>query len=509
VPHVITQSCCSDASCVYACPVNCIQPTPDDPGFLAAEMLHIDPVTCVDCGACVNACPVGAIKPHKTLTEAEQPYLQINRDYFSAPRPRPLLARPPARLQVRAGREPLRVAVVGSGPAAMYAADEVLTIPGAQVDVYERLDEPYGLARFGVAPDHRLTRQVTRQLDVIAAQPGLRLHLSTEVGTDITHRQLLGSHHAVIYAVGAAADKPLGIPGAELAASATQFVAWYNGHPEHADRDFDLSQPRLVVIGNGNVALDVARILTADPDALADTDIAPHALAALRSSRVQEVVIAARRGPEHSAFTLPELVGLAAVPGVDLLTERGDFAGPGAGNHTGPHPDPGATAALATAIPGDDLKLAMLHGLPHADTLPGTAASRRRIRLRYGLTPVRVTGSDRATGVEFDRETLAAGTVLTSIGYRGVPLPQLPFDELAGTIPNTAGRVIDPRSGEPVPGTYVAGWIKRGPSGFIGTNRSCAQETVRALVEDFSAGRLGSERFTGAPKGTDKVALAS
>ena len=464
MPHVVTQSCCSDASCVYACPVNCIQPTPDDPAFLLAEMLYIDPTTCVDCGACVGACPVGAIKPHTKLTVAEQPFELINAAYYAEqPRPRPLLAPVEAPLEVRRRPEPLRVAIVGSGPAAMYAADELLTIPGALVDVYERLPVPYGLARTGVAPDHERTRQVSRQFDLIRRRPGLRLHLGVDVGRDVTHEQLAATHHAVIYAVGAATDRRLEIPGIELpgVASATDFVAWYNGHPDHLDRRFDLSHRRAIVIGNGNVALDVARILTIDPERLRGSEISPSALHTLRRSRIEEVIVVGRRGPEHAAFTLPELVGLAGTPGVDLLTADG-IAG----------------ASLR------DPKLELL-----ARIEPSGAP--RRIILRYRRSPTAVLGTKRAEAVEFAaadrpgaRETIESGLVLTAIGYRGVPVAGLPFDPHTGTVPNVAGRVLER------PGVYVAGWIKRGPTGFIGTNRSCALETVRSLVADDNAGRL-------------------
>jgi ferredoxin--NADP+ reductase len=481
MPHVVTQSCVGDGSCVFACPVNCIQPTPDDPAFETVEMLHIDPATCVDCGACVAACPVDAIKPHTQLREGEQPFLTINAHYHRVPRPRPVLApvRPP--LTVRDRGLPLRVASVGSGPAAMYAADEILTIPGAQVSVFERLPVPYGLVRSGVAPDHRRTRRVARQLDRIRRQPGLRMHLGVEVGRDITHDELLGTHHAVIYAIGAASDRRLEIPGIELpgAATATEFVSWYNGHPDHRDRTFDLSHRRAVVIGNGNVALDVARILTIAPETLAESEISPPALQTLRESRIEEVIVVGRRGPAHSAFTLPELVGLKATPGVTLAVE-------------GP----------LTADAAEDAKLAFLRGLG------STGGAGRRITLRYLLSPTAVHGRERVEAIEFERnrvegvaveptgqrERIPAGLLLTSIGYRGAPLAGLPFDDHTGTIPNHRGRVLDPISETVLPGVYVVGWTKRGPTGFIGTNRGCAQGTVEALVEDFNRGMLTAAR---------------
>ncbi|MBO0768916.1 MAG: FAD-dependent oxidoreductase [Solirubrobacterales bacterium] len=487
MPHVVTQSCCSDASCTYACPVNCIQPTPDDPDFLAAEMLHVDPATCVDCGACVTACPVEAIKPHTALTEAEQPYLDINRLYHEgrarAGAKRDLLARPVPRLHVKRRPEPLRVAVIGSGPSGLYAADEVLTIPGAEATIYERLAEPYGLARFGVAPDHRRTRRISGQFEQIRSAKGLKFKLGVEVGRDVTQAELLDEYDAVIYAVGAAADRKLAIPGAELpgVTSATDFVAWYNGHPEFRDMEFDLSAERAVVIGNGNVGLDVARILTTDPERLAQTDISERALAALRASNLNEVVITGRRGPREASFTLPEILGLASAPGVELVV------------------DP----AVSAEIPGSKLEwLSRLSAASRAGT--------RKIHLRFYVSPARVHGTERVTDVEFAKTrsqtesgyagtgTLAtnehtridAGLVLTSIGYGAEPVADLPFDDTTRTVPNHQGRVVDPVTGDPQPGTYVTGWIKRGPSGFLGTNRSDSQETVRALVEDFNAGRL-------------------
>ncbi|WP_249010614.1 FAD-dependent oxidoreductase [Conexibacter sp. DBS9H8] len=489
MPHVITQSCCSDASCTYACPVNCIQPTPDDPDFLTAEMLCVDPTTCVDCGACVSACPVEAIKPERALTEAEIPFLEINRLYHvrraqAGVVDRPLLARPPARLQVRASAPPPSVAVVGSGPAGLYAADEILTVPGARVTVFERLSEPYGLARFGVAPDHRRTRRISTQFAQIRRSRGLSFELGVDVGTDVTRDELLGRFDAVIYAVGAAADRPLTLPGADLlgVSSATRLVAFYNGHPDAGDATFDLSGPRAVVIGNGNVGLDVARILTTEPDRLAETDIAPAALAALAASELEEVIVTSRRGPEAAAFTLPELLGLASAPGVELCLD--------------PDVDVAGT------------KLEWLERLPAA-----VRAGRRRVRLRFGLTPERFLagpeGGPHLGAVVFSTpdgvtETVPARLALTSIGYRAVPVPGLPFDPESHTVPHAAGRVIDPTTGAPLPGTYVTGWIKRGPSGFLGTNRSDAQETVRSLIEDHNAGRLGGRQ----PGGSTGVPVA-
>ncbi|BCK57576.1 FAD-dependent oxidoreductase [Nocardia wallacei] len=487
MPYVVTQSCCSDASCVYACPVNCIHPTPDEPDFLSAEMLYVDPQACVDCGACATACPVDAITSSKKLTDEQKPFIEINAEFYRQARPRPVLAKPIPAAAVEPGRGPLRVAIIGSGPSAMYAADELLTQPDVSVTVFDRLPVPYGLARHGVAPDHTRTRQVSRLFDTIAAQPGFGSYLNVAVGEHVSHDELLRHFHAVVYAVGASADRKLGVPGEGLPGnvSATEFVAWYNGHPDHAGREFDLSQRRAVIVGNGNVALDVARILTVDPETLSGTDVSPAALEALRHSKIEEVVVVGRRGPAESAFTVPEFVGLLGSD-VDIVVE----------------------GEVPEAIPGMsqkvEQKLRLLRGV--ADRPVG---ARKRIVFRYLSSPTALLGTDRVAGIELERnelrttedgtvraagtgvvETLDAGLVLTSVGYRGVALPGLPFDERADVIPNEQGRVLDAPGGAVFPATYVTGWIKRGPTGFIGTNKSCAQETIRQLVDDFNSGRL-------------------
>jgi len=500
MPHVITQSCCSDGSCVYACPVNCIHPSPDEPGFATAEMLYIDPAACVDCGACVSACPVGAIAPDTRLEPKQLPFIELNAAFYpkreAKPPPTsklaPVLEAP--YVQPRAGG-PLTVAIVGSGPAAMYAADELLTQHRVRVNVFERLPMPYGLVRAGVAPDHQSTKRVTRLFDGIAGRRGFRFYLNVEVGTHLAHDELLAHHHAVVYAVGAPNDRRLdidgmGIPGTR---TATEVVAWINGHPEYTDLPVDLGHERVVVIGNGNVAFDVARILTTDPDALARTDISDHALAALRASRVTEVVIAARRGPAQSAFTLPELIGLTSTCEVVLDAADHDLV----------------VRDLAEASdPLTRNKLEILSKLGDAST----PVTRPRIRLAYRLTPNRVVGDGRAEGVEFtatgadEVRRLSAGLVLTSIGYRGKPIRGLPFDESAAVVPNDGGRVVEPSTGTPVRGSYVAGWIKRGPTGFIGTNKSCAAETVHSLVADYNRGLLADpEDGRAKPAALDKL----
>ena len=502
MPHVITQACCNDASCVFACPVNCIHPTPDEPDFATSEMLYIDPDACVDCGACVRACPVDAIVPHIKVMPEQLPFLEINRSFYPE-RPAgvklpptsklaPIL--PAAELHQR-GRHPLTVAIVGSGPAAMYAADELLTQQGVLVNMFEKLPTPYGLVRAGVAPDHQRTKLATRLFDEISWRRGFQFFLNVEVGKHLSHADLLAHHHAVLYASGALHDRRLEIDGMGLpgTGTATEIVGWYNGHPEFADLPVDLSHERVVIVGNGNVALDVARVLTADPDRLARTDIADYALAALRESAVQEVVIVARRGPISSAFTLPELVGLTQTAEVVLDAE----------DH--------ARVRDELATVQDNLtrrKLEILSKLGDA-SVPIT---RPRIRFAYELTPQRVMGDSRCSAVEFtitgtdQPRRLDAGLVLSSIGYHGTPIADLPFDDAAGVVPNEGGRVIDPATGQRVPGAYVSGWIKRGTNGFIGSNKADSLKTIQTLAADYNADLLSEP--VGGPRAVARMVHA-
>lgn len=455
--YVVTQACCADASCVVACPVNCIHPAPGEPGFAEAEMLYVDPRSCVGCGACVTACPVDAIKPQHALTPAERPFSVLNAAYYEefSHSDRPPLAVVAKQRRLAAPR-PVRVAVVGAGPAGLYVADELLRHPEVTVDVFDRLPTPYGLLRAGVAPDHQHTKQAARLFRAIEEQPGFRYLLGVEVGRDVTQAELAERYDAVVTCVGAASDKRVGIAGEDLpgSLSATDFVAWYNGHPERQHLAVPLHHERAVVIGTGNVALDVARILTADPDELALTDMALGAWAALAGSAVREVVVLGRRGPDDAAFTLPELIGLAGLSSINVLLDTGG-------------------AEISTT--GERGRL--LRELASREPTAG----RRTIVLRFRAVPTAVVGAASVEGVRVnDAETIEAGLVLRAVGYRGQPVAGLPYDEASGTVPHDRGRVA--------PGTYVAGWIKRGPTGFIGTNKSCAQETVSQLLDDLDAG---------------------
>ncbi|WP_433628181.1 FAD-dependent oxidoreductase [Nocardia sp. CA-120079] len=495
--YVITQRCCNDASCVTECPVDCIRPTPDQPEFATTEMLYIDPDTCIDCGACVDACPVEAIFSEDDLTASLARFRDINAAYFqrhpleSNFDPIVTPARPPKELGT------LRVAIVGAGPAACYAADELLRRCDVEVEMFDRLPTPWGLVRAGVAPDHPGTKTVSGLFESAFRREALQYYLNVEVGSHITHAELLAHHHAVIYAVGASSDRRLGVPGEDLPGShsATEFVAWYNGHPDYADRKFDLSGERAVIVGNGNVALDVARVLTVDPDELAKTDIADHALDALRGSNIREVVVLGRRGPLQAAYTSPEFLALTHLKGVDVIVEEADLT-----------LDPGSQALLDD--PEVEPSLELKYTLAKEYAAGRRDPANKRIVFRYLVSPTALHGADHVESVEFahnelvsengqlvarttDRsETLDAGLVLRSIGYKGEAIKDLPFDERRAVVPNEHGRVIG-EDGVPVPGVYVSGWIKRGPRGVIGSNRIDSEETVEHLLADFTAGKLG------------------
>jgi ferredoxin--NADP+ reductase len=376
--------------------------------------------------------------------------------------------------------EPLRVAIIGSGPAGFYAAGALLAadIP-VEVDMIERLPTPWGLVRLGVAPDHPKIKSVSRAFEKIATQDRFRFLGNVEIGRDMSHVELLELYDAVVYAVGAQTDRRMGIPGEDLPGSwpATAFVAWYNGHPDFQELDFDLSGKRAVVIGNGNVAVDVARMLALTAEELAPTDTTDAAIEAIASSGIEEIVMVGRRGPAQAAFTTPELIELGELAGADVIVDPADLEGA----------EPKDTNA--------DRNLEVLRA--YAAREP--QGKPRRVVLRFFRSPTALLGDERVTGVALVRnvldaneravatdetETLDAGIVFRSVGYRGVEIPGVPFDETRGTIPNERGRVADR--------VYAAGWIKRGPSGVIGTNKKDAAETVETLLADLrDAPRLG------------------
>jgi ferredoxin/flavodoxin---NADP+ reductase len=396
---------------------------------------------------------------------------------------------------------PLRVAIVGSGPAGFYAAGHLLKCKShpdlqVQVDIYDRLPTPWGLVRGGVAPDHPNIKAVSRVYEKTATHPEFRFYGNVEYGTDLAHDDLLARYHAVIYAVGAQVDRRLGIPGEDLPGSwsATEFVAWYNGHPDYRDLEFDLSGERAVVIGNGNVAADVARMLALTRDELATTDVADHALEVMAQSNIREIVVLGRRGPAQAAFTNPELLELGEMTDADVYVDARDVELDEL-SRTWLESD----AASATARKNVEILTGYAGREPEG--------KRRRIVLRFLTSPLEILGTDKVEGIRICRNALKdedgslracttesteefdCDIVFRSIGYKGVEVQGVPFDERTGTVPNEQGRILDAQ-GEPIRGEYAVGWIKRGPTGIIGTNKRDAQETVDAVLEDLDADRL-------------------
>jgi ferredoxin/flavodoxin---NADP+ reductase len=397
----------------------------------------------------------------------------------------------------RTAERPLRAAVVGSGPAGFYAAGALLASedPRVGVDMLERLPTPWGLVRLGVAPDHPNLKAVSRAYERIAKQPGFRFLGNVQVGGALQHADLVQLYDAVVYAFGAETDRRLGIPGEELPGSwaATEFVAWYNAHPDFQHLSFDLSGERAVVIGNGNVALDVARMLALTREEIAPTDATDAAIEAICGSGVREIVVLGRRGPVQASWTPPELQEMGELAGADIVVDPAEL-----------ELDAASEAELAGAGPIVRRNMDVLREF--AARKP--AGKPRRVVLRFRTSPVAILGEDRVEGVEVvrnelvpdeggrlravpteERDVIACSLVFRSVGYRGVGLPGLPFNERGGVIPNRGGRVVD-EDGEPISGVYCAGWIKRGPTGVIGTNKKDAAETVELLLEDARAGRL-------------------
>ena len=391
-----------------------------------------------------------------------------------------------------------RVAVIGAGPAGFYATDQLLSA-GFEVDLLDALPTPFGLVRAGVAPDHPKIKSVTRIYEKTAAKPGFRFFGGVTLGEHVTRAELLERYHAVLYAMGTADDNRLGIPGEDRPGSypATRFVAWYNGHPDACDEEFDLSAQRAVVIGNGNVAVDVARMLVLDPDELSPTDTADHALGALAAARVEEVVLLGRRGPAQAAFTNPELRELGELARADVQVDPSELE---LDEHSARWLEEEGDATARK-------NMEILRG--YAERPPGGKG--HRISLKFLRSPVELLGDGEdgpvtglrvvrnriepagdgrlravSTGVE---EEIACGLVLRSIGYRGRPVDDVPFDDRRGLIRNDGGRVCDEEGG-PYRGEYVAGWIKRGPSGVIGTNKKDAADTTAKIVADRDAGAL-------------------
>ncbi len=393
----------------------------------------------------------------------------------------------------------LRVAVVGSGPAGFYAAAALLAAdPPVEVDMIERLPTPWGLVRLGVAPDHENIKAVSRAFEKIAQRPGFRFFGNIELGRDLTDAELARLYDAVVYAVGAQTDRQLGIPGEDLPGSwaATEFVAWYNGHPDFQDLSFDLSGERAVVVGNGNVAIDVARMLALTSEELAATDTTEQAERAILEAGIRDIVMLGRRGPAQASFTPPELQELGDLAGADVIVDPAEL-----------ELDPASEAALEQDRERARRNVEILREFAAREP----AGKPKTLRLRFKVSPVAILGDGRVEAVEVvknalelggdgqiravateGREIIPCGVVFRSVGYSGVALPDVPFDERRGVIPNRGGRVLG-EQGELLPGSYCAGWIKRGPSGVIGTNKKDATETIELLLEDAASGLLARD----------------
>ena len=394
---------------------------------------------------------------------------------------------------VGTAEHPLRVAVVGTGPSGMYAAAALFAEPGLHVtvDLFDRLPAPFGLVRYGVAPDHQKIKNVNRVFDKTAQDPRVRFFGNVQLGRDLDRGELRRHYHQIVYAVGAQADRSMGVPGEELAGSysSTEFVAWYNCHPDLADARFELGHKSVAVVGIGNVAMDVARILATRADDLAKTDIGDHTLPHLASSGIREIWVLARRGPVQAKCSPPELKELSELAGVQVVVEPSEL-----------EIDPASAEELA----GDRSATRNLEILRELAAVPADP-EKVLVRFRFNVSPVEVLGRDgKVAGLRLERNRLepdgrggvaAVGTgeheelpvtmVVRAIGYKSLPLVDLPYDSRKGVVPNREGRVVNP-SGDPLPGEYVVGWVKRGPSGLIGSNKPDAAETVQAMLADLS-----------------------
>ncbi|MEQ9618762.1 MAG: FAD-dependent oxidoreductase [Deltaproteobacteria bacterium] len=395
----------------------------------------------------------------------------------------------------------IRIAIIGSGPAGFYAAEHLFKQSefDCEIDVFDRLPTPHGLVRSGVAPDHQKIKSVTRVYDKIASHPKFRFFGNVEYGKHIKLKDLKEHYHIIVFATGAQTDRRLNIPGEELTGShtATEFVAWYNGHPDYRHLSFDLSKESVAIIGVGNVAVDVARILCRSKEELTETDIADYALEALEKSRVRDVYMLGRRGPLQAAFTNPEIRELGKLADAHALTYSEEIV-----------VDESTLEALEA---NKDLsaikKMEILKSYSERKSNPKA----RRLHIRFLVSPVEIVGDEdgNVAALKIVRnelyqaedgsmrsrptdtfEELEAGLVFRSVGYQGVPLPDVPFHEKWGVINNEKGRVTDVETGEHIQGLYATGWIKRGPTGVIGTNKQDSGETVQCIMEDVRDGKI-------------------
>jgi ferredoxin--NADP+ reductase len=401
--------------------------------------------------------------------------------------------------QIGTPENPVRIAIVGAGPSGFYAAEHILkdAETHAQVDLFDRLPTPFGLVRGGVAPDHPKIKSVIRVYEKTAAREGFRFFGNVKVGHDVEVADLERRYHAIVYTVGCETDRQLGIPGEELPGShaATSFVGWYNAHPDYAGEEFDLSSERAVVIGNGNVAMDVARMLALTDAELRQTDTADHAIEALDRSGIREIVVLGRRGPAQAAFTNPEIRELGEMDDADVVVDPAEV-----------ELDEASAAYLESEEADKTTRVNVEILREFSQRQP--AGKRKRILLRFLASPLEIQGDGKVEKIVIgrnelveeggtlrardsgEREELECGLVLRSVGYTGIPIEGVPFDERRGLILNEGGRVLDSHDSGHKIGHYTAGWIKRGPSGVIGTNKKDSQETVNHLLADVAAQKL-------------------
>lgn len=494
--YVVTQACIGNkhTSCVDVCPVEAFREGPD--------MLYIDPQACIECNACLTECPERAIFPQSAVPEEMQDFIALNAEKAQVyPVIRESINHDVAASPMAAFGG--RFAVIGSGPSGFYAAQELMQqLPSADVDMFERLPTPFGLVRYGVAPDHPRIKSVSEGFERIADNPRFRFLGNVDVGRDVTRAELAAHYDGVIYATGGSRSRELPIRGAALnnIFGSSAFVGWYNGHPEQRHLDVDLSGNTAVVIGIGNVALDIARMLVLAPTELAKTDMADHALELFKASTVSEVVLMARRGPAQAAFTPKELEQLMALPDLELIVDPAHLI-----------LDDATQAQLATPEFGEvqqNLQLLREIAQRQSDTTAPRASKRIRFQFFHSPEFIEETGAGQrvvhavrneltrdaqgrmSTQSSNDKTEIEAGLVVHAIGYLGDAIDDVPFDGRRGVIENDQGRVALPVSDDHsniIAKEYVAGWIKRGASGVIGSNKSCANDTVAQLLADLEA----------------------
>ncbi|GAA1705580.1 FAD-dependent oxidoreductase [Microbacterium sediminicola] len=482
MPHVITPECCSDASCVQVCPVNAIHPAPNEPDFGMTEMLYIDPQTCIDCGACVDACPIGVIFDGAQLGGAQKKFAEVNANYFERERPLlPLYVLPPARTPEPAR---LRVAIVGAGPSGHFVAEELLRRADVTIDIFDRDEVPFGLARTGVAADHVRTRMMQREFDRIGRDPRVSYKLGVNVGIDIPMNALREEYDAVFLAHGASQSRRLPVDGADAVnvVGAVDFAQWYNG-AGIAPFEEGLRPRKLVVVGGGNVALDIARMVLLDEPELAASDAPAAVVDTIAAWGLREVDVLIRGGIGDAAFTVGQFVALEGLHGVaiDIANDDVDRAVRDGVAHD-PSSDYGQKVAAAA-------------GYSRAPRATGDKVL--RFRFHTGTQAVLSDTEGRVRGLRVSSDSageadLDADLVVVALGSRPEVIDGAPTIGDQGIVCHTEGRVTDSVQGSPLRGLYVVGWAGGGARGGIGSHRTGADRCVSAFIEDFIPETVGA-----------------